>query len=185
MKKWVKIALAILIVISIAVSAFLVYALTCPISDGFPTNGTLTAEQTGESEITFTIHGDVEDYYGPVRSRECAYSLWVGDICLSSDEYVFREFGDQGWIDMNFTKGHAPGISNANLHEDGGVIYLVYFSDLDHSGYLSDNDTITLTSAEPLNPNVQYRIFLATDINDDEGHANYIGTLNGPQRSGW
>jgi hypothetical protein len=186
MKKWLKIAIPIVVIIAIIVFYIIFNIMSKGFIDGGASFGVLRSEQTSQNEITFTIDGDVNDWYSdPVKFSDCAFSLMVDNKTLSSDDYTFREFNNDRWIDMEYSKVHGPGTLNATLCVDSDNFFVVIVNDLDKDEQLSTGDKIIVNSMDPLQSYVEYRIFLATDIQGGNGHANYIGTLNGPQRSGW
>jgi hypothetical protein len=187
MKKWLKIALPSIVIISV-ITLVVIYPMFTGFMDGDASHGVLATEQTSDQEITFTITGDVHDWYGgPVKFTDCAYGLMVDNKTISSDDYVARGNNNGTYFYINYTKVRGAGISYSTIDVDADneIFYIVIFKDVDMDGYLSSDDRIIIKSTAPFDVDTEYRFFLATDINDDAMYPNYLGVLNGLLPSGY
>lgn len=187
MRKWLKISVTFIVIIGL-VSLVILYSLNMAFIDGDASYGVLITEQTPENEIIFTVNGEVYDWWGDqVKFTDCAYSLMVDNVTLSTGDYAFRGYNNGVFQDFNYSKVRGPGTLNSSIDIDldNEIFFIITFKDVDLNGYLSCSDQICIKSTSPFTVDHEYRFYLATDINGDDGYPNYIGVVNGPVPAGW
>ncbi len=164
-----RIALIIVVVVVAIVVVLIILLMGRGSWDYFPPHGTLEVQRTADNAVTFTIDGEVWGVDGPVRFDNCAIDFRINDTRVGPNDH---RFGGGDWY-VRTTDG--CGYLNASVFTDGLVIYVVVLSDVDSDGEVSEGDTISLISTEPLNPETLYSIFFITELHSSWSPGTFHG----------
>lgn len=137
--------------------------------DYSPPHGTLNAERIADNAVIFTIEDDLWGADGPVKFDNCAIDLRINGTRIGPNDY---RIGGGEWY-VRTTRG--CGYLNASVFADGLVCYIIVLDDADSDGNVSEGDTISLLSTEPLKPLTQYSVFFVTELRSSWSP----GTFNG------
>ena len=159
---------ALVLVIAVVASAYILSLMFGVSIDYFPPHGALTAEKTGNNSIRFTIQGWVHGADGDVSFNNCGFRLSVNNTTTKPLDYF--KYPSWGVHTVN-----GEGALNASVVTDGTAFYIVVFNDDDANGIVSDGDTIVVTSTERLLPGGRYTLVVLTELRSSWTYGYFSG----------